>query len=97
MGLQPCLQSELETIVLDWLAKAFGLSDEFLATHADGSHGKGGGVIQGSASEAHIVVMLAAREKMLNRLRDQGLDEDEVAHASTRLVAYGSDQVRPPS
>ncbi|KAJ1921968.1 hypothetical protein H4219_000315 [Mycoemilia scoparia] len=84
--------TELETIVLDWLAKAFGIDDGFLATRGDGSKGKGGGVIQGSASEAHIVVMLAAREKMLNRLREQGMSEEEVASASTRLIAYGSDQ-----
>ncbi|KAJ1676079.1 hypothetical protein EV182_008929, partial [Spiromyces aspiralis] len=81
--------TELETIVLDWLGKAFGLDESFLATRSDGSSGSGGGVIQGSASEAHIVAMLAARERMLNILRDQGLSEEEVASASTRLVAYG--------
>ncbi|KAJ1679019.1 hypothetical protein EV182_002892 [Spiromyces aspiralis] len=84
--------TELETIVLDWLGKAFGLDESFLATRSDGSSGPGGGVIQGSASEAHIVAMLAARERMLHTLRDQGLSEEEVASASTRLVAYGSDQ-----
>lgn len=33
--------TELETIVLDWLGKAIGLPDDFLAFK-----GKGGGVIQ---------------------------------------------------
>ncbi|KAJ3277777.1 hypothetical protein HDU76_010177, partial [Blyttiomyces sp. JEL0837] len=37
--------TELETIVLDWLAKALHLDSEFL------SDGEGGGAIQGSASE----------------------------------------------
>ncbi|KAJ8534622.1 hypothetical protein K7X08_016350 [Anisodus acutangulus] len=49
--------TELEMIVLDWLAKALKLPDEFLST------GQGGGVIQGTASEAILVVLLAARGK----------------------------------
>ncbi len=42
--------TELETIVLDWLGKLYGLPEEFLS-----SSGKGGGVIQGTASEAVVV------------------------------------------
>ena len=52
----------METVVLDWLAKALGLPETFLAT------GHGGGVIQGSASEAVAVVVVAARERYLSTL-----------------------------
>ncbi|XP_052118635.1 tyrosine decarboxylase 2, partial [Arachis duranensis] len=50
--------TELETIVLDWLAKALKLPHDFHST------GQGGGVIQGTASEAVLVVLLAARDKI---------------------------------
>ena len=43
--------TELETIVLDWLAQALALPEAFL------SKGTGGGVIQGSASEAIVTVV----------------------------------------
>lgn len=49
--------TELETIVLDWLAQLLHLPSCFL------SEGEGGGVIQGSASEAIVTVMVAARER----------------------------------
>ncbi|KAI3769742.1 hypothetical protein L6452_00855 [Arctium lappa] len=45
--------------------------------------GPGGGVIQGTASEAFLVVLLAARDKVL---REVGKD------ALGRLMVYGSDQ-----
>ncbi|XP_058207624.1 phenylacetaldehyde synthase [Rhododendron vialii] len=69
--------TELEMIVLDWLAKLLKLPDDFLST------GQGGGVIQGTASEAALVVLLAARDKVL---RTVGKD------AIGKLVAYASDQ-----
>ncbi|KAL3645050.1 Tyrosine decarboxylase 2 [Castilleja foliolosa] len=69
--------TELEMIVLDWLAKALNLPDEFLST------GKGGGVIQGTASEAILVVLLAARDKVLRQI-----GKDNIG----KLVAYCSDQ-----
>jgi aromatic-L-amino-acid decarboxylase len=50
--------TELEMLTMDWLATALNLPKEFL--FADGS-GKGGGVIQGSVSEATLVAMLSAR------------------------------------
>ncbi|XP_072084608.1 phenylacetaldehyde synthase [Arachis hypogaea] len=46
--------------VLDWLAKALKLPHDFHST------GQGGGVIQGTTSEAVIVVLLAARIGGLN-------------------------------
>lgn len=81
--------TELETIVLDWLAKILHLPDCFL------SHGEGGGVIQGSASEGVVTVMVAARERYLNQCcRDlQGKErEDQVNHTRGRLVALASEQ-----
>ena len=57
--------TELETVMMDWLCKAFGLGDEFL------SKGQGGGVVQTSASEALATVMVAARERALNMIADK--------------------------
>ena len=59
-----------------YTGKAIGLPDEFLH-----SSGKGGGVIQGSASESVIVSMVAARNRAirLHKLSSTG-----------RLVAYCS-------
>ncbi|KAG7011298.1 Tyrosine decarboxylase 1, partial [Cucurbita argyrosperma subsp. argyrosperma] len=69
--------TELEMIVLDWLAKLLQLPDDFL------SSGKGGGVIQGTASEAVLVVLLAARDRALRRFGKDSLK---------KLVVYASDQ-----
>ncbi|CAI0385951.1 unnamed protein product [Linum tenue] len=69
--------TELEMIVLDWLGKLLKLPQEFL------SPGHGGGVIQGTASEAVLVVLLAARDKTLRRVGKSALG---------KLVVYGSDQ-----
>ncbi len=53
--------------------------------------GKGGGVIQGTASEAVLVVMLAARKRALKQVSSaaQGMSE---AEAWSKLVVYFSDQ-----
>ncbi|XP_019178236.1 PREDICTED: tyrosine decarboxylase 1 [Ipomoea nil] len=69
--------TELEMIVLDWLAKALKLPDTFLST------GEGGGVIQGTASEAVLVVLLAARDKILRAVGKELIG---------KLVVYASDQ-----
>ncbi|XVF72100.1 hypothetical protein PTKIN_Ptkin12aG0094000 [Pterospermum kingtungense] len=69
--------TELEVIVLDWLAKMLKLPEDFL------SAGQGGGVIQGTASEAVLVVLLAARDKVLRRVGKDALE---------KLVVYASDQ-----
>jgi len=81
--------TELETIVLDWLAKILALPDCFL------SQGEGGGVIQGSASEAVVTVMIAARERFLKQTVGdlQGDEaEDKKAFIQSRLVALGSEE-----
>lgn len=81
--------TELETIVLDWLAKLLNLPSCYLST------GEGGGVIQGSASESVVTVMVAARDKFLrettSHLSGEEL-EDAIAHKRSKLVALGSDQ-----
>jgi glutamate/tyrosine decarboxylase-like PLP-dependent enzyme len=46
--------------------------------------GRGGGVIQGTASEAVLVVLLAARDKILRTVGRSALP---------KLVTYASDQV----
>jgi len=81
--------TELETIVLDWLAKILALPDCFL------SQGEGGGVIQGSASEAVVTVMIAARERFLKQTVGdlQGDEaEDKKAFIQSRLVALGREE-----
>ena len=81
--------TELETIVLDWLARLLNLPDCYL------SDGEGGGVIQGSASETIVTVMVAARERYLNAAC-KGLEGEELeekkARVRGRLVALGSEQ-----
>ncbi|KAF7282205.1 hypothetical protein GWI33_003005 [Rhynchophorus ferrugineus] len=78
--------TELETIVLDWLGKAIGLPNQFLA-FKEGS--KGGGVIQTSASECVLVSMLAARAQALKRLKQQHPFVEEGLLLS-KLMAYCS-------
>lgn len=69
--------------MLDWFAKLLNLPPAFLATQADGSKGKGGGVIQGTASEACLVSLLAAKCRKL---------QGRPAEDTLKLVAYSSDQ-----
>ena len=81
--------TELETIVLDWLARALHLPDCFL------SEGRGGGVIQGSASEATLTCMIAARERYLKQASanlEGKAKDDKIADLKGRLVVLGSDQ-----
>lgn len=87
--------TELETVVMDWLAQAFDLPKEFLSTSANG----GGGTIQGSASEAIVTCMVAARERYLHAKCDaEGLApeskerDDRITSLRGRLVALSSDQ-----
>ena len=81
--------TELETIVLDWLAGLLNLPPCYL------SEGEGGGVIQGSASEAIVTVMIAARERYFNKVC-KGLEgearDEQIASIRSRLVALGSEQ-----
>eukprot|EP00887_Chlorella_sp_A99_P004322 scaffold15.g4322.t1 len=72
--------TELEMVCMDWFGQLLGLPARFLHT---ASGGRGGGVIQSTASEATLVAMLAARWRCL---------EGRPLEDSLRLVAYCSDQ-----
>ena len=78
--------TELEMITMDWLVKMLGLPTFFL--HSD--PGKGGGVIQGSASESTLVSLLAAKAKILKKIKTD-CDNDK-PEDSSKLVAYCSQQ-----
>lgn len=78
--------TELETIVLDWFGKALDLPKFFL-TDTPGS--RGGGALQGSASECALVCLMAARARAIKMLKG---DNDDI-HDSVylpQLVAYSS-------
>jgi aromatic-L-amino-acid/L-tryptophan decarboxylase len=81
--------TELETVVMDWLAKLLNLPACYFSV------GEGGGVIQGSASEAMVTVMVAARDKFLRETTAHlsGEEkEDAIGYKRAKLVAIGSDQ-----
>ncbi|KAI9504533.1 pyridoxal phosphate-dependent transferase [Coemansia spiralis] len=84
--------TELETVVVDWLGKLIGLNKRFLSINKDGTEGVGGGVIHGSASEALVVSMIAARRQMIAHLTSQGASDEEAESMQHRFVAYVSDQ-----
>jgi len=69
--------TELEMIVMDWLANMLKLPKSFMFS------GTGGGVIQNTTSEAILVTLVAARDRVL---RAKGTD------AIQKLVVYCSDQ-----
>ena len=69
--------SELEIIVTDWITKAFGLPEPFYWS------GSGGMVLQPTATEAAVVAMVGARNRIVSKLG---------ASAQANLVAYVSDQ-----
>lgn len=92
--------TELETLVLDWMAELVGLPEAFR------SSGAGGGVIQDSASSAALCAILAARERATGlESNRRGCDGSLVAYASTqahssiekgvRMAGVGSDNLRP--
>ena len=76
--------TELEMITIDWLVKMLELPQCFL----NSDPGKGGGVIQGSASEATLVAVLAAKARKLSDIKIAGTDKPD----SSKLVAYCSKQ-----
>lgn len=71
--------------MLDWLGKMLELPAEFLAA----SGGKGGGVIQGTASEATLVALLGAKAKIMKKVKEEHpdwIDSDIIP----KLVGYCS-------
>lgn len=72
--------TELETLMLDWMHELLDLPERFRSTSESG-----GGVIQGTASEATLVAMLAARWRATGGTINADGD-------STRLVGYTTSQ-----
>jgi aromatic-L-amino-acid/L-tryptophan decarboxylase len=71
--------TELETHILDWLAEMLGLPPIFLST------GRGGGVIQDTASSSSLCALLAARERATGfKTNRHGCDGTLVAYTSTQ-------------
>ncbi len=92
--------TELESLVLDWLAGMLGLPPAFQ------SRGPGGGVIQDSASSAALTALLVARERATGwKCSEEGLAAPLTAYASTqahssiekavRIAGLGRRNLRP--
>lgn len=75
-------------VMMDWLGKMLGLPDEFLSF----SGGKGGGVIQGTASEATLVALLGAKARALLKIKSERPELSD-AEIISKLVAYTSSKV----
>jgi histidine decarboxylase len=73
---------------MNWLGQMIGLPDEFLHQQSDG---KGGGVIQTTASESTLVCLLAGRTKAIRKFHEHTTGYQD-AEINARLVAYCSDQ-----
>ncbi|VAI52586.1 unnamed protein product [Triticum turgidum subsp. durum] len=69
--------TELEGVVVDWMARLVGLPECFLFS------GGGGGVLHGSTCEAVVCTLAAARDRALSNLGHEAI---------LRLVVYASDQ-----
>ncbi|RNA27256.1 dopa decarboxylase, partial [Brachionus plicatilis] len=79
--------TELEVLMMDWLAKILNLPDFYLAS----SVGQGGGVIQGTASESVLVTLLSARNKTIQEVKTKHPDWTD-HEIRSKLVAYCSEQ-----
>jgi len=73
--------TELEVRVMDWCADLFGLDDGFRFDRSEKVGGRGGGCIQGTASEALVAAMVAARRRCTKRGADR-----------SKVTVYTSDQ-----
>jgi aromatic-L-amino-acid/L-tryptophan decarboxylase len=92
--------TEVETAMLDWMVDLLGLPDRFRSTSEHG-----GGVIHGSASEATLASILAARWRVTGGAINRDGDTSKlVAYATTqahssiekglRIAGIGTDQLR---
>jgi len=92
--------TEIETLMLDWMQELLGLSDRFRSTSEHG-----GGAIQGSASEAALVAILAARWRATDGVVNATGDTSRLtayttsqAHSSVekglRIAGVGTDRIR---
>lgn len=92
--------TEVETLMLDWMQELLGLPDGFRSTSE-----RGGGAIQGSASEAVLVAILAARWRATAGAVNATGDTTRLtayltsqAHSSVekglRIAGIGTDRIR---
>ena len=71
--------TEVETLMLDWLAEMLDLPRKFLSANA------GGGVIQDTASSSTLCALLAARERVTQYAsNERGCDGKLVAYVSSQ-------------
>jgi len=84
--------TELETLVLDWLAEMLDLPAAFR------SDSRGGGVIQDSASSATLCALLAARHRTESDLAAMTVYASSYAHSSVekavRIAGLAPDRLR---
>ncbi|PON80533.1 Aromatic-L-amino-acid decarboxylase [Parasponia andersonii] len=74
--------TELEMVVMDWLANMLRLPKSFTFA-GDDTGGSGGGVIQNTTSESILVTLIAARDRALDHIGAKNM---------RKLVVYSSDQ-----
>ena len=85
------IATELEVVVMDWIANLYGIGGPFLHTS-----GKGGGMIQTTASDCIVGIAAAARVQKLTELLSNGshkqsdIDTLKFNTDSSKLVAYHS-------
>ncbi|XP_015905623.3 tyrosine decarboxylase-like [Parasteatoda tepidariorum] len=78
--------TELEIIIIDWVAKLLGLPEKFLF-HKEGR--QGGGCLRGSASECTLMTVFAAQWAALHKLKKKQPSTPDGELLSS-LVAYCS-------
>lgn len=82
------IATELEVVIMDWVAKFLGLGQAF-----HHSSGLGGGLIQNTAGDAMLNVMLSARVHAHRQMQPALAWEDAFHQDSSSFVVYMSDQV----
>ncbi len=91
--------TELETLVVDWLARMMELPEQFHSSSA------GGGVIQDTASTSALTAVIAARERATKLESNQkGVKQNLIAYVSSqthsslekavKMAGIGSDNLR---
>lgn len=79
--------TELEVVIMDWVAKFLGIGPAF-----HHSSGVGGGIIQGTAGESMLNMMICARTRMHRRKNPKLSWEDAFYQDASSYVVYTSDQ-----
>lgn len=80
--------TEMETIMLDWYAKALDLPEIFLSKNSI-PNSVGGGAMQSSASDAIFVCMMAARARAIKKLKGDNHEIHDSVYLP-QLVCYAS-------